>query len=401
MRKSNNYCIDRNQILDLIIELIKIPSPYFHEQEIMEFVFNWLNKRKVEANFHEYYDEKITKFRGKNVIGRLKGNKRGIKILLNGHLDTVNVCDGWTKEPFKPQIVDNKLYGLGALDMKAGCAAIMCAIANFKENVQDFKGEIVFQLVSDEEGPYGLGSYSLVKDGFMDGIGVAIIPEPSSAFIKKPFPCLCLGARGGYNYTVNVTGKSAHAATPELGISAIEGASNIMLELLKSELRQDDKLGKGSIYVIDIKGGGQSCSVAESASFSVFRHTVTGEDKKYLEEEFENALSKANTTAEAHIKFRPDPYDGDGGFVPYTVDSDNLYANNLLRSINEITGKEAQIGYFSSIGDFNTIAACDIPVYVFGPDGGNFHSPDEYVLIDSAVHTSQVIYDFLINTCID
>jgi acetylornithine deacetylase/succinyl-diaminopimelate desuccinylase family protein len=386
----------RENIVELLSQLVKMPSPYFHEEDIMKFTYEWFRNKDIDVTFHRYEENKITNFSGRNVIARIKGKGKGQRILLNGHLDSVNVCNGWTKNPFEPFIDGEKLYGLGALDMKSGCAAMMIAVSYFKDEVKDFNGEIIMHIVSDEEGPYGLGTYNLIRDGYLKNIDAAIVTEPSSAFTGKTFPCLCLGARGGYNYSVNVKGKSAHAATPELGINALEDASKIMLQILNSELNYDDKLGKGSICITNMNGGGDICSVADTAQFTVFRHIIRGEDKDYIEKEFKAALQKANIKSEANLQFREDPYEGDGGYKPYIVDEDNYYTESLMKSIQEVTGKKTQIEYFSSIGDFNNIASCGIPTFVFGPDGGNFHSPDEYVLIDSVVLTSKVIYDFLL-----
>ena len=58
---------------------------------------------------------------------------------------------GWTYNGFKATVEDNKLYGLGALDMKSGAAAIMLALEAFKNLSGNFKGEIIYSFVSDEE----------------------------------------------------------------------------------------------------------------------------------------------------------------------------------------------------------------------------------------------------------
>ncbi|MDF2676152.1 MAG: peptidase [Bacillota bacterium] len=68
---------------------------------------------------------KITGFKGINLIGYLEGSEKGPVILLNCHLDTVKECAGWSKDPYNPTIENGRLYGLGALDMKSGCAALL------------------------------------------------------------------------------------------------------------------------------------------------------------------------------------------------------------------------------------------------------------------------------------
>ncbi|MCR2045185.1 M20 family metallopeptidase [Anaerosalibacter massiliensis] len=396
-----NKYINRFKVEKLLTKLIGIYSPYLQEQEAMNYVYSWLKEKDIAVKYHNYTEDKILNYKGINVIGRIKGQKKGPVVLLNGHLDTVKICEGWTREPLKATIEGDRLYGLGALDMKSGVVAIMLALEAFVNTVGEFNGEVLYTLVSDEEGPYGLGTDSLILDGITDDVDVAIVTEPSSGFTGIDFPCLCLGARGGWSYTVEFIGKSAHAANPEEGISAINDAAKVLLELEKVELKEDEKLGKGSNCVIGISGGGAACSVADKAEFTIFRHIVRHENKEYIINEINKAIKRANIRSKTNIKFRQSPHEDNGGFQPYIVDKDNPYTKIIQQSIKEITNTEATISYFSSIGDFNYLGSrVNVPTFVFGPSGANYHTADEYVLLDTVVETSQIIYDFLVKTLV-
>ncbi|WP_053956237.1 M20 family metallopeptidase [Inediibacterium massiliense] len=390
--------INEEKVIELLMGLVNIRSPYFQEKEIMEFTYKWLADRNLNPQFHYYEEKKIMKFKGINIIGHLKGKKEGPKILLNGHLDTVNICEGWTKDPLKATIEQDKFYGLGSLDMKSGCTALLLALEAFQKTIKDFKGEIVYSFVSDEEGPYGLGTNAIIEDGITNNIDLAIVTEPSSGFCSIPFPCVCLGARGGYNYTVTLKGKSAHAANPEKGTSAILDAAKLMIELKNSKMIEDKKLGRGSICIIESDGGGQACSVADTASFTVFRHVVRGEDQEYLKKELLDAVKRADIQSKVSMTFREAPSEETQGFKPYIVDEKDIYVKNFFKSIQKTCGKEPNVGYFSSIGDFNYLGArLKVPTFVFGPDGENYHTADEYVKIHTVVETAQVIYTFLVD----
>ncbi len=396
MKNTIEDYINLERVTALTSDLVRIYSPYFQEEAVMAYAYDWLKNNGLDPFYHRYHEKKITKFKGTNVVGRLKGHHEGPIILLNGHLDTVEICEGWTKDPLGAEVVDGKLYGVGALDMKAGCAAIMLAVEAFVRTNISFNGEIIYTLVSDEEGPYGLGTDALLLDGITDYVDAAIVPEPSGSFANIPFPCLCLGARGGWNYTVTVHGKSSHAAHPERGIDAIEEAAKIMLELKAMETKTDPKLGKGSIAVIEFKGGGAACSISDRASFTVFRHTVQGESVGYLRQEVEEAAKRANVKGTWNMKFREAPHPENGGFHPYTISESNPYTKTMQKCIQETTGKEGVISYFPSIGDFNYLGSrAKIPTYVFGPQGNHFHGSDEYVHLETVVATSKVIEAYL------
>jgi len=380
----------------LLGDLIAIHSPYFEEKRIMDYVYEWLTKQGIPAQFHHYHENKITNFKGVNVIGEIQGNS-GPSILINSHLDTVHICEGWTTDPLKAEVIGNKMYGLGALDMKSGVAAAMLALKAFKKNVKSFNGKVVYNFVSDEEGPYGLGTNAILEDGLLEDISVAIVPEPSSGFTSESFPCLCLGARGGYSYTVEVSGRSAHAANPDQGICAIEAASKIMLALKSLNLTYDEHLGKGDICIVDFNGGGAACSVADKASFRVFRHIVNGEDKETLRAEVATAAKLADVNVPYTVDFRESPSAGSDGFMPYKVSYDNKYTQKMIQSIERVTELHPNISYFQSIGDFNYIGSrLNIPTFVFGPGGSNYHSADEFVYLNDVVETAKVIYDYLV-----
>ena len=390
-------CFDKKEVTGLLADLVKIPSPYFEEGKVMEFARGWLKDAGVPVDYHRFHEDRIFDYKGINVVGALESGHSGPTVVVNGHLDTVKLCDGWTRDPFAASIDGNRMYGLGACDMKGGCAAIMMALREFAKRKESFEGKILYSLVCDEEGPFGLGTDALILDGLIPkDADVAVIAEPSSAFSGVPFPSLCLGARGGWNYSVRVKGKSAHGAQPEKGINAVSEAAKILLELEKTELAPHEKLGPGSICCIDFHGGGAALSVPDEAVFSVFRHVVVGETKETVLREARAAIERAGTDAKAEVRFRDAPHDDCDGFPAYVVPEDDPYVNEMKASMKATTGKEPAISYFSSVGDFcYTGGRLGIPTLVAGPKGANFHGADEYVELDTVTKTAEFLYDFL------
>ena len=387
------------KMTELLQKLVSIESPYFHEEEVMAYVERWLKERNLPVEIHTYEDARVTGFKGKNITGMLDGGKPGPVIYLNGHLDTVNICDGWTKDPLAGEVVDGKMHGTGALDMKSGCAAILLAVEAFAKEHPEFNGKIIYHLVSDEEGPFGLGTMFLIEDkihNVEEIADIAISTEPTAGFSGMPHPCFGVGAKGGYNYKIIVRGKSSHAATPHLGISAAVDASKIVVELEAMEKREDPQLGKGANCVIRLSSGGAACSVPDYAEIEIFSHVVRGENQQTLREEAEKAIRRAGVRSQCEIVFRDTPADRfDGGFPPYCTDMDNELAKKFTQSVTKVCGKEPQISYFEAIGDFNYIGGTlGIPTVMFGAAGDHFHSCDEYVCLNSATETAESLYQF-------
>ena len=389
--------VNNIEVKELLQKLIKIESPYFKEEEAVKFSYEWLKSNGLPAELHHYEDKVMTNFKGINAIGELKGGKPGPTILLNGHIDTVDLCNGWTKDPYAAQVEDGLMYGLGALDMKSGVAAMMVAIKQFKENYPEFSGNIKYHIVSDEEGPYGLGTNALIEDNLCEA-DVAIIPEPTSGFLGYETPTVCLGARGGVSYTVNIKGISAHAASPERGVNAIVETSKIIVELKKLQTIKDEKLGYGSTAIIRMEGGDAPASIADRASFNVFRHMVRGENKKTVEDEVLLAAKNADVSLDnVELIFRDAPSEGSEAFLPYVCSEEDPYIKAFLEITEQTIKQKAKIDYFPSIGDFCYIGSrVNIPTIVFGPAGKNFHSSDEHVVLQSVYDTSNSIYNYFV-----
>ncbi len=64
----------------------------------------------------------------------LRGPRAGATIALVSHLDVVPAGKGWTREPFLPVIVENRLYGRGSGDAKASVSAMLCAACDIQES---------------------------------------------------------------------------------------------------------------------------------------------------------------------------------------------------------------------------------------------------------------------------
>ena len=384
----------KEDMVKLLKELVNIKSPFFEEAEIVDYLRGRLSYyNRLETKIQHYEEKDITGFKGENLIVRLPGKGDGPRLLINGHVDTVPLCDGWTVDPYEGVVKNGRMYGLGALDMKAGVVASVFVLEALVEAGIELKGDIIFTAVSDEEGPYGLGTHYTIMDGITDGCDYAIIPEPSGPFApgSEKFPCVALGSRGTAVYYVKVKGKSAHGATPEKGINAVEDAARIITALTEQlDLGTHPLLGDGTMCITNLRGGEKYLLVPEEASFTIYRHTVEGDADVALKEVVD-IVEGLNLESEVDIKLRDLPHP-DAFFLPWTIEEDTDLVQSLKQGSREILGKEMQTTYFRSESDANHIAPrLKIPTVLFGPDGANFHAADEYVEIDTMVDTARIM----------
>ena len=367
-------------VVHLLKRLVQTESPYFHEQAVMDLAASWLEERGVPVTRHKYYAQ-ICDFHGENLCGTITGGREGPHIHLNGHLDTVNLCAGWTREPFAANIEGDLLYGVGALDMKGGAAVMMETLARLAARKDELCGTVSYSLVSDEEGPYGLGTTFLLRDGMIGRPDGVISCEPAGAFAAIGGAAVGLGARGGVSFTVKLYGKAAHAGEPDKGVSAVDDGARAILALNSIAPNVDEKLGRGETCVLRVSGGGEACSVPDHCELEVFRHIVRGETRETVRKQTDAAFKAAGLRCRWEIVFRPEPAPGfDGGFLPYAVPEDHELAHRLMLAAELVWGAPPAVAYMVSIGDFNLLGGnAGIPTVMFGPGGGGHHGADEHV----------------------
>ena len=85
-------------------------------------------------------------------------------LLLHGHVDVVPANpEEWSHPPFEANIIDDYVWGRGALDMKGGIAMMITAVLRLKSEGVSPPGDVVLAVVSDEEAGGEFGTKYLVQ----------------------------------------------------------------------------------------------------------------------------------------------------------------------------------------------------------------------------------------------
>lgn len=386
--------IDAEETVGLLQELVRVPSPFFEETEIAEFIYDWLDSRELDSEYHHVSEPDVTGFEGRNVVARLDGtNPDAPTVLLNAHMDTVKPVDGWDEDPMSGRIDGEKLYGQGACDMKGGLAAVLVAFDALAD--RDRAGDVLLTAVVDEEGPFGLGTDAIVRDGLVDDCDLAVVTEPAPVLAQKEIqnPALVLGARGRYLYEITVEGCAAHGSQPSEGVNAALDAARLAQAFDTLDLGEHPQLGTGSVCLLEIEGGGHPLSVPAHCSLKIDRHVTPGETAKSVLADAERLVETLDLQSEVSISLREPPAP-DMHYRPYVTPVDQPLVESFVESTRTLFGVDPEIGYCSSIGDFNHLGGrANIPTVIIGPDGSNIHSVDEFVLTDEVVDTACIVAD--------
>lgn len=206
-----------------------------------------------------------------SVVARFGDGARP-RLAWNGHLDVVPAGEAttWSSPPFAAEVVDGRMVGRGAADMKGPVASALAAIAAIRRSGTSFGGTLDVHLAADEELTGLQGTKVLLEHGLLDQ-DAAIVGEPTDL---RPG----LAERGGAWVTATAKGRSAHGSTPHLGVSAITSMARFLLRI--EEVLPDLEhplVGRPTVNAALIQGGSAPNVVADRCVVDVDRRLLPGE----------------------------------------------------------------------------------------------------------------------------
>lgn len=383
-----------DKYLKILEDLIKIESVNDHEELVVDYI------QELFKDYDNVETETVVSYPGRaNIIVKLKGNtdSEDNKIIaFSGHLDVVSPGEGWTCGPFSAEISDNKMYGRGTSDMKAGVAASLYAILDIIDSEEEFPGEIWFLgTVGEEVGMQG--ALDLVEGGYLDEVDAIIIPEPTKRDNENQ---AIFASKGSIMYTISAQGKAAHSSMPELGINAIMTAVDYIDKVQKQfdEVTadpnyQNKNLGSTINVFSMIEGGIQVNSVPDKLILKGNTRTVPEFGSKEAIRIFENAI-KENNNDESKAKLS---IEYDQLLDPAEAQRDNQLIRSLIAAapdknvqVRPLIGT-CELSRYINISD-------NIQLVVYGPGlTKNAHIVDEYVELDEYFDTIEIFKGLALN----
>jgi acetylornithine deacetylase/succinyl-diaminopimelate desuccinylase-like protein len=147
--------------VELLQRLIQFDTtnPPGNEAECIEFVRRLLEDAGVET---EVYAREPGR---PNLVARLPGRGNGRPLLLQGHVDVVTTAgQNWRVPPFGGDVVDDYVWGRGAIDMKGGVAMLVSAFLRAARGEIEPSGDVVLLVLCDEEAGGDFGAKFLVEE---------------------------------------------------------------------------------------------------------------------------------------------------------------------------------------------------------------------------------------------
>lgn len=352
------------EISRLLQKLVNINSVFPNEEKIGDFLAEYLLKlgftiKKIHT----------TKKRTNLVATNGKTEKH---IAFYGHLDTVPPDKNYKRNPFNTFQKGDRIYGLGAADMKGGITSIL-KLAEFAAK-NNLPLKIVFGV--DEEN-ISQGAHDLIDSSHLNDVDFLIAAESGQIKNSKQRYSVCYGRRGRIGIRINVYGKTAHAAESNKGVNAIENAALLLTNLTKIIFPNNQKLGSTTLVVHTIAASAESFSIPDYCECLISALTTPPIKSEHVLRSLRNLAKELHILASVEQIERVTPY-----AESYGVDLHNGFLKKIEDSIFIPAGVKPI--YAESVADENVFAnRLNIPVITVGPIGGGDHTLNEWVSLNS------------------
>lgn len=338
-------------------------------------------------------DADMLEVRGRPPLQNLVARKRfgdGPVLALVSHIDTAEAHPGWTFNPLGGDIVDGRLYGLGAVSGKGDLTAQIYAIQALLQTGAGIKGTIELHISFDGESGGAFGAKWMLAEKRV---------APDMVIAGGPARAVATHSTGTMIMDVEVRGKTAPSHAPEKGTDALEAATHALSRLyqfrggLKGHISAMPGLGAPSLVVEKVSGGGDTGGVPDFVSFRLDRRILPEEDPVQVEKQLTNLIG--STIAKmpgARCRIRR------SALIPAMGNDDTAspLVAALSSRLQSKIGEETAAHGIAYDHEGRHYAAAGIPTVMYGagpldPVAAGLHSADEHLLLDDLRLATEVL----------
>jgi len=361
------------KLLKQMIAIRTVNPPGERYRDFQRFVRGKLSEAHVRTRVCEFAP-------GKPNLLAYVGKGRP-QLLLSTHVDVVAPGTGWKTDPFTLCEKNGTLVGRGAVDAKGSMAAMLSATLTYADRADEMKGTLIFAASVDEE-TGGFSGIGALAAGRVLAPDLGIIGEPTDLDVA-----IC--QKGVSWFEISLEGKAAHAATPQLGINAIEETSKLVMKLQSFKPRARHKiLGKPTRSVGTISGGTAPNTVPDRCTIKVDRRLIPGETPRDARQEVDKELTRLKK-ATPQLKYSVRNI---LAAIPFELSRDLPFIKHVTTSTRKVTGrKPALTGIFGFTDARHFRPSARRTVVIMGP--GNIsqaHVANEYMPKDQLVQATDI-----------
>ena len=405
-----------NELIRLTCDLVNIPTenhpPDGDEAAGIAFMKNYFEKMGFDVDEYspkdlpEYPSHPLfleRNFEGRNNLNVVwKGSGGGKSLLLSGHMDVAPKEPlPWTvTQPFVALEKDDKIYGRGSSDMKGGLACAVIAVKKLRESGFVPKGDIILEVVVDEEYAGANGTLAGRLKGYntdfainMEPTGLDVCPACVGAIILK----INIKGTAGMPFTGEEISNPAYDMADLLGLIRAYGEKRNKevpappiwddthqgVQLITTKVKSGEAFEHGQLtlpldawceIVIQYYPGEDEDAIIEDFTKYLNDH-YHSMDKVSIEKEYRYCLAASNDPTHPGV----------------------LALSSCIKKRSPADGQIRAAMFSCDMEMF--IRVGKMPTVEFGPKGERLHAPDEWVSIESLKTCSQGLVDFISVWC--
>jgi len=305
-------------------------------------------------------------------------------VVLAGHTDVVppGPLEKWNTDPFVPTVVDGKLFGRGAADMKTSIAAFVVAAEQFVRAHPAHPGSIALLITSDEEGPSVDGTVRVVEELKRRGetIDYCIVGEPSS--VEKFGDTIKNGRRGSLTARLVVEGVQGHVAYPHRVRNPVHLAAPALAEMAAAAWdRGNEYFPPTTWQVSNIHAGTGAQNITPGSLQVDFNFRFSTESTP------ESLKARVKEILDRHgLEYRIDWVQGG---KPFLTKRGRL-VETLTRVVREVSGVTPEVNCTGGTSDGRFIFDICPEVAEFGPVNRSIHKVNEAVALEEIEPLAEV-----------
>ncbi|MAT98690.1 MAG: hypothetical protein CL608_16225 [Anaerolineaceae bacterium] len=350
--------------------LIQTPSMPFEEAQLAELIAAELQ----QLNFDQVWLDEIG-----NVNGRIRGTDPSLgALVLNTHLDHVDPGEPslWSVPPYSGTIVEDRIVGRGACDIKGPLAVQVYSMAALLRAGLRPRRDVVFSGVVQEE-IGGAGATHWVENLDYD-VDLVMLGEPSDNKIA-------LGHRGIAQMWVQFNGRSVHASVPEKGVNPNYPMAKFIqdLQAAKGELSAHELLGPTTVSPTIIEVDTKSTNVTPAWTRVCLDFRTASESHKSLQAFVRRVAGDQAVVLEDGLCSPPTPYpDSDEIIYGYYTPPSDEKVQRAKALIEQGMGHEAELGSYQFATDGRHFVPYNLTMIGYAAsEESQAHVVDEYISI--------------------
>jgi len=404
---------NREETINFLQELVRIPSVTGSEKEIQEFISKKLNQMGLsvdvwepdinELNKHPAYVPTSNDYKNRpNVVGVKKGKGKGRSLLLNGHVDVIppGSLDAWTKSPWSAKVENGAIYGRGSSDMKSGLAAMTMALDAVIKSKIALKGDVILEYTVDEE-LSGNGTLASVLRGYKADAGISC--ETSSLRVQP-------ASIGRIWFEISVQGKPAGIQRRWEGINAIvEGYKIVQAVSDLEEMRianlshplYPDTREALPCMICVFQAGSYPSAFPDTCLLKGSLATLPGEDSSQVKKTFVKHINKAAQSDPWLKQHLPETKFAGYFAEPSEIPVNHPIVKTVSHNFSLLTHKESIVTGRNGAADTRFLNKYgDTPSVIFGPGlTEQMHATNEYVKIEDLMLATKVLALTILDWC--